>query len=352
LLEVPSGYFSDAVGRKPTLLISSLGLLAAYALFFVGGSFAVFAAAQVCFAVAWSFNSGTDVSFHYDSLASLDRQEEFDSREAVAARNNFGAAALAAFFGGCAGLFGLRWAYGLSFASAAVAFILVLRFAEPATHERATVLGRGFARQLLTCAGYLRRPTLLWLFVFAVLMTVLNHVPYEFYQPYIRLVSSRTLIAEGGTPFAVGVHTSITLFVGAWIAARSIRLRDRLGLGPALLCATVLQLVIMATMGLVLHAVVVALVLLRSCPRAMMAAPLNAAIAPRVPQQQRATYLSIQSLVGRLSFSGTLVLLSLASSDVDDWQSISRMLMVSAVGGSLVFLVLLATVRAARTRRE
>ena len=54
LLEVPSGYFSDAIGRKPTLVIASLGLLAAYALFFVGGSFAVFAAAQVCFAVAWS----------------------------------------------------------------------------------------------------------------------------------------------------------------------------------------------------------------------------------------------------------------------------------------------------------
>ena len=41
------------------------------------------------------------------------------------------------------------------------------------------------------------------------------------------------------------------------------------------------------------HPVVVLLVLLRSCPRALMAAPVNAAVAPRVPQQQRATYLSL-----------------------------------------------------------
>ena len=33
VLEVPSGFFSDVVGRKPTLLLSSLSFFAAYLLF-------------------------------------------------------------------------------------------------------------------------------------------------------------------------------------------------------------------------------------------------------------------------------------------------------------------------------
>jgi MFS family permease len=46
-LEVPSGYFSDYFGRKRTLLISTACLTISYLLFFRGGSFSIFAAAQV-----------------------------------------------------------------------------------------------------------------------------------------------------------------------------------------------------------------------------------------------------------------------------------------------------------------
>ena len=44
-LEVPSGYFSDVIGRKPTLLISSLAFVVACILFFFGASFGMFIAA-------------------------------------------------------------------------------------------------------------------------------------------------------------------------------------------------------------------------------------------------------------------------------------------------------------------
>ena len=41
-----------------------------------------------------------------------------------------------------------------------------------------------------------------------------------------------------------------------------------------------------------------------------MIAPLNAATVPRLQQHHRATYLSIQSLIGRLAFSLCLALLA------------------------------------------
>ena len=137
------------------------------------------------------------------------------------------------------------------------------------------------------------------------------------------------------------------------MAGRSIRIRDRIGLGGTMLAAVALQTLIIGAMGLALHATILLLVLLRSVPRALMAAPMNAAVAPRVHEAHRATYLSIQSLVGRLSFAGFLALLSLAAGAPDDpdWPALSRLLLISAGVGAAALLALGAMARPAHVRR-
>jgi len=64
-----------------------------------------------------------------------------------------------------------------------------------------------------------------------------------------------------------------------------------------------------------------------------MTPPLNAAVTGAVPTRVRATYLSLQSLAGRLSFSGALVLLTLAvpMSAKADWSTIHVQIGISAV---------------------
>ncbi len=347
LLEVPSGYFSDVVGRKATLLISSAALIGAYVLFVIDSSFAVFVAAQVLLAMGISFNSGTDTSFHYDSLTSLNREEEFDSREAIVARNGLLSSALAALVGGFAGAIGLHFAYVASAVAAIGTFAIVLAFVEPRSHERATFLGTGVVRQLSLCLGYLRKKSLAWLFGFAVLMTVLNHIPYEFYQPYIKLTSADFQISGAMAPAVAGMHMALAMLIGAFAAANSIRVRDRVGIGPTLLLSVALQTALIAVMAAALNAWIIPLVLLRVAPRGLMTAPLNAAITPRVPQAQRATYLSIQSLVGRLSFSGVLLgLSSLAGGDaVTNWPSLKRMLITCSLIAVVGLFILLITQR-------
>jgi len=347
LLEVPSGYFSDVVGRRVTLLISSAALIGAYVLFVIDSSFAVFVAAQVLLAMGISFNSGTDTSFHYDSLASLNREEEFAAREAVVARNGLLSSALAALVGGCAGAIGLHYAYVVSAVAGIGTFVVVLMFVEPRSHERATFLGSGVMRQLSLCLGYLRHKTLAWLFGFAVLMTVLNHIPYEFYQPYIKLISADFQISGATAPAVAGVHMALAMLIGAFAAARSIRIRDRVGIGPTLLLSVALQTALIAVMAVALNAWIIPLVLWRVAPRGLMTAPLNAAITPRVPQAQRATYLSIQSLVGRLSFSVVLLGLStLAGAEaVTNWPSLRRMLFACSLIAVVGLFLLLITQR-------
>ncbi len=354
VLEVPSGYFSDAIGRRTTLLVSAVCLVSAYVLFFLGDSFSAFATAQVVLAGGIAFNSGTDTSFHYDSLASLDRTEEYEDREAIAARNALFATGVAALAGGAIAAVELRFAYGLSAVFAAATLVLVLFFREPigpdtgaqttSDAEDQTNEALGFGPQLLACLAYLKQPALAWLFALAVLMTVLNHIPYEFYQPYLDLVGGDIDWLEQ-TPLATGAHMFAATMLGAWVAARSAAIDARLGKGPTLLLAAGIQTAIIASMALVLHPLVAVLLLLRGVPGAMFKAPLLAAVTPRISLGQRATYLSVQSLAGRLSFTLFLGGLSYVAgaATIDDWATLSHLLWLGAAVGVVGMVVLAVT---------
>lgn len=313
LLEVPSGYFSDHVGRRPTLIISTLALVAAYGLFFTSSSFFPFAMAQILLAVGFSFNSGTDTSLHFDALAALGREDEYGPREAMISKLGFYAGALGALGGGIFALYELRIAYLLSLIAAAGAFLIVLAMKEPATLEKKLLPPGGFFAQTFRVATCIKHPVIGYVFAFYVLMTILNHVPYEFYQPYIEQLLFTAKVDSGLTPLLTGLHVALAMFIASWFAGRSIRLRDRIGLRGVFLLAAGLQTLLIGSMALATSWIVAVLLLSRSIPRALMTAPINAAVAPLFEKEQRATYFSLQSLAGRLAFSMVLVLFSTAT---------------------------------------
>ena len=90
---------------------------------------------------------------------------------------------------------------------------------EPA---RLPIAGESVARDevsFFSVFGKLRHETLLWVFVFSVAMTVFNHVPYEFLQPYIGF-----LTADHGqgdyapTPAAAGALLCVMMLLASWSA--------------------------------------------------------------------------------------------------------------------------------------
>ena len=338
ILEVPSGYFSDVVGRKPTLLIYTLAFIFAYSLFLVGGSFLIFAIAQFFLAVGISFRSGTDTAFHYDSLAAANQAECYASYEAKIVRNQMLAGSFGSLAGGFLGLIALKWAYGLTLAGILMTLPLVLAFREPPREQGACV---SFPKQLADCATSLKNPVLGWVFGFAVLAIILEHIPYEFYQPWLDLLGQEDRIPH--TTVASGMVMAVSMLLAAGAAAYSIKLRDRFGLSSLLLIAAGIQILIIFTMGRLLHPLVIGLIVLRSLPMGLAAAPVNAAIAPRVARARRATFLSLQSLAGRLAFSGVLTTLSFLAEpgQKPDWPALQIMTGVAAAIG-LAGLILLA----------
>ncbi|HES58191.1 MAG TPA: hypothetical protein ENO21_02045 [Firmicutes bacterium] len=149
------------------------------------------------------------------------------------------------------------------------------------------------------------------------------------------------------TPLATGVQTALTLLLASLVAQRSIVLRDRLGTGGVLLAAMIIQTAIIGVMAVALHPLVAILIIARSVPRGLMTAPLNAAVVPRVPRHERATYLSVQSLAGRLGFA--LYLLAMAAlpgaAGADGWSSIRLLLLIGLGIGAVALAALGVTLR-------
>ena len=343
MLEVPSGYLSDRVGRKVTLVLAASAFVISYVVFISARDFSAFAIAQLALATGMAFRSGTDAAFLYDTLHCLGRDDEYGQREAQLERLSLSASAVAVVLGGISATFELSYAYWISLFAAAGSLLTAIRFTEPA-HSVDAKDASGFAHQLVLCLRNLQDHSLAWLFAFFIVAYVLAHVPYEFYQPYLRLLESAGMLKVIDAPQASGLLFGLTMLLGAWVAGRAMHWQQRFGLNTVLLFAVLLQLLVIALLGLWLHPLVIAILLFRNIPMAMIHAPMNAAITPRVARGQRATYLSLQSLAGRLAFSVALFLGSIGlEAESADWFTLSSLLQIYAVFGGIAFAALYLT---------
>ncbi len=339
VIEVPSGWFSDTFGRKKTLVTASCFLCTAYVLFLFANSFEQFALAQMFLAGGIAFNSGTDTSFLLESTQSINNQDAYAPCEARAMKFNFLGTAIAAVFGGLASIPDYRGAYVLSLLGGIGLLLITLQFKEPTQQNKEHRVN--FLKQVVSCFALLQSTRLLWLSFFAIFMVVINHIPYEFYQPYMEELAKQYGALQT-TPLLTSVHLTLTMLVASWIASRSIRVKHNIGTSATLLTAAGLQILMMAIMHFFMSIPAAIVTLLRSCPRALMTAPLNVAVAPNVPASKRATFLSLQSLFGRLGFATTLALFASIAGE-NNWPAMATMLGWGMWCGLAGFALLLIT---------
>lgn len=343
LLEVPSGYLSDRLGRVGTLRLAALGFAASALVMGFGAGFQAMAVAQVLRALAFACQSGTDVSLHLGTLAALGREEELAAREERLAVLRLRASATAALLGGAAGLASMPAAFGLRALAGFAALAAAAGMREPP--EERDAAREGFAAQLRACGGLLADPFLRWGAAAAVWTAVVDHLPYNFYQPYIDLLAGAgwAVVPPGTSTLVAGVHMAGVMGIGSLLAARSRAAHARLGFRRLVLVALGGELVLALAMGLVLHPAVLALLLLREGPHAFLRAPWAAAVVPRLPPARRATFLSLQALGGRLAIASLLAGLAALGGAAGSWPALATMLRVGVGVGALGWCVLAAT---------
>ena len=316
ILEVPSGYLSDRFGRKRTLVLSSVSLVLAYLLFFLGGSFSVFAMAQILLASGFAAASGTDTALHFESLKATGNESEYGIRESRAMRYALVSGAVAAFAGGLLAMRDLSFIYAASAVTAALSLLLVFRMQEPEADPDHAALPMG-----PQVAGLLKKswtPRLRFFTLFSLSMTILVHIPYEFYQPYLGKVADLMGTATTATPTVTGTHLAATMLIGAICTRFPADVSHRCKLRRILLLGASFQGLLISAMALSIHPIIAILLVLRTIPKAVVTPMVNAELSPLLEQHERSTYLSILSLLGRLGHGVVLLVLPLGAALLAD----------------------------------
>ena len=338
--EVPSGYMSDRIGRRITLILSALAGAAGAAMQAFGEGFVVFAAAQVLVGASLAFVSGTDSSLLYESLAAEGRTDETEREELRAWRFQFSALAVSAVLGGVMALWDPAIAYGGTAIAFVGAFLIALRFEEPnVTSERTSLRFEG----LRLAFG---NPVLLWIFGLSVAMYIFSHVPFAYGQQFI-LEALRGIGYDGEAPLVSGIVTSLMMIASLAVSQIAEPVRRRLGLPGVLLLAYAMQVALIAALAISNAPVVILLLLLRMVPDALSKPFILARIQPELSSDSRATYLSIQSFCGRLVLALALWLASLSASTTGEmsYAEMQPVLALFALAGLLIFGALVASLR-------
>ena len=310
-LEVPSGYLSDRIGRRVTLLLAMLATVAGSLLLVFGGGFTVFALGQILLGAGTAFASGTDNALLFESLDREGRGGEIQGQELRAWRYSFSALAISAGVGGILAANAASWAYLATAAGSLAATAIAWRFTEPPHRDDpgTASMAPGGSR---TVRLMVRNPTLVWFFFLAVGMYVLSHVPFVFGQPFI-LEALQAIGLAGDAPAVSGVVAAAMMLISvatSWFAAP---LHRRIGLGGLVLTALSMQIGLIGVLALTNHPLAIAFLLLRMVPDSLARPFILASIQPILSDRYRATYLSFQSFSGRMILAATLITFSLGA---------------------------------------
>lgn len=140
ILEIPSGYFADVLGRRKTLLLGSFFGFFGFLTYSLGHGFWVFLLAEVILGFGQSMISGADSAMLYDSLADMKREKQYMKYEGRITSFGNIAEAVAGTLGGLLAGISLRAPYIGQTVVALIAIPSAFLLIEPIRHKALTVM--------------------------------------------------------------------------------------------------------------------------------------------------------------------------------------------------------------------
>lgn len=184
LLEVPSGYFADIVGRKASLIIGAVcGTIGATIYAFADG-FSGFILAEIFLGIGAASTSGADTALLYDTVKELGKSQEYHKIQGrMDSIDNF-SEGLASVLGGLLALISLQFPFYIRAGICLISIPLALLLIEPKHHHRPKEMTH--LRQMFTTVKHTfhDHKELKWLVIYSAFVGASTFTAVWFIQPY------------------------------------------------------------------------------------------------------------------------------------------------------------------------
>lgn len=290
LLQIPAAAIADRWGRKPTLIAAATAFAAAITFFGLANSFWLIMGSYMVWGIAFALLSGTESAFIYDTLKALGREHEYPKIYGRGWAIQTGAAVAGTLIGApVAAATDLSFPIVLSGGVAACAVLAAASFREPLREVRSSQ-PTAYVQIVRDAAGIVRRQSAVrYSILFFGLITVGNIAPIFFFQPFLSHHGVST--GEVGlwqTPMRIG---GIVAALSAHWIILTLGERRTFYLMPAALICSYLLLAAWDSMYAQVAFPVMTFVVILSQPA------VTDYLNRRVPSEQRATVLSLTSMM-------------------------------------------------------
>lgn len=294
VLEVPSGYLADLWGRKACLVVGSGVWVASWLIYCTGTSFTEFAIAEILAGVAGSLISGANTALGYDTLLQLGKEQHYQVWEGRLGAIAGIAEAVCGIIGAEIASINLVYPFYLQTLCLVIYFALAITLVEPKYHQ-AIVQTQKLNQLKNIIIDVYKRPQLRWLILLSSIFSSASFLIVWLSQDYLQQLNIP--IQAFGWAWAI-FHLGMSL-----ASINSHYLQRLLGIKRSLL----LLIFILATSYICLGSIsqiwglvsILSIYLVRGFCSPLILNAINQQIASSV----RATILSLNSLVFRITFA-------------------------------------------------
>lgn len=228
VFEIPTGALADLLGRKRTIFIGSLFLVADTAFFAFATCPLMAWTGNILWAIGFSLISGADSSMLYDTLKVLGREKEYKKIQGKAVSYRFFLMAITSLIGGFLADINLRLPAILGLSTVIISCVVVSFFFEPPVVERKRKYD--FREHLKIAKDsfsiFIKNPKVRWLIFFSAVLATTSKLWFFTYNPYFELVKLPlpmfgviffflNIIAASSSFFADSIHKKLGSTISA-----------------------------------------------------------------------------------------------------------------------------------------